>query len=523
MHVLTAAQMREAEQMTFTSGIPAEALMEVAGKSVAEAAREMLQPGGRVAVVCGAGNNGGDGFVAARYLLNQGMAVSVILTRAPEGLSGYAGQVLAPLADLGANVQLLTNDAGSVAEVRRLLHHSDVIIDALLGTGAEGPLRGAVQLAAGLIRAAERPVIAVDIPTGVASDSGAVVEDAVRAEVTVAMGAPKLGHLLLPGRLYCGRLVVADVGIPYRYVQAVSQAEWIQPETAGAWFPPRPVASHKGTFGSVLVVAGSYNMPGAAVLTVQAALRSGAGLVSWAGPESVWNAVSAHAPEATLFPLAEQDGMLSSGAVDAAAALLEGRRAVAVGPGLGLSKAVEEFVADLLSRTHVPAVVDADALTHLARIGGWPKDHETPRVLTPHPKEMARLLHTTVEDVQADRMGAVREAAQRYRSTVLLKGFPTLVADPSGYAGIVPAGNPVLSVGGTGDVLTGLIAGLLAQGVTPWRAACLGALWHGSAGDLLAKDGHDAAHTAGELVARLAAARAALRAARGRTDDGGTA
>ena len=504
MFVVTSDQMRRAEEAVFAFGVPEAALMESAGRHVADVAAQMLGPSGSVTVACGPGHNGGDGLVAARYLANRGLAVQVVLTRPAQDLAPPLQSFAAPLAAIGVPVRTLAE-----ADGHDLFAGSDLIIDALLGTGAAGPARGTVRDAVEAIAAAGRPVLAVDLPTGVDADTGALYPPYVRAQATVAMAAPKVGHLVGPGAGCCGRLHVVDVGIPAAFLGREARARWVQPSEAARLFPPRPAGSHKGSFGKVLVVAGSYNMPGAAVLAVQAGLRSGAGLCSWAGPRAVGFVVAAAAPEATLFPLPGSAEVLSEEAVETALAAAAGR-VVALGPGIGLDGRTERFVAEFLRRARVPVVFDGDGLTHLARIGTWPGTGDTPRILTPHPKEMARLLAVTTEDVLRDPLGAVREAARRYGAVVLLKGVPTLVSGPDGHVGICRVGNPVLSVGGSGDVLTGIIAGLAAQGLSGYDSAVLGAVWHGAAADLLAAGGEDAAHTAGELIGTLARARARL-------------
>lgn len=509
MRVVTAAQMVEAEQRTIAAGVPAVALMESAGRHVADIAFAMLEHGGPVAIVCGVGNNAGDGFVAARYLTNRGVPVTLILTRYLESLSPYLRALATPLIELQIPIVLLDGTQESIDRCRQVLGESELVVDALLGTGAQGAPRGAVRLAVECIAATKAKVLAVDLPTGVDADTGRVYGPTVTADTTVVMCAPKLGHLLPPGRERCGRLMVVDVGVPQAYVDALSTCEWIRPEDVGTWFPPRPEGSHKGTFGRVMVIAGSRNMPGAATLAVQGALRSGAGVCSWAGPASIMPIVAVRSPEATVYPLAEEDGAVSPEAVEYALRLAEGR-AVALGPGMGVGATQGRFIHQLLAQVHSPLVVDADALTHLAQVGSWSEPPLAPRVLTPHPKEMARLLGEPVDAVLADRARAAREAAQRYQAVVVLKGMPTLVARPDGALRMCPVGNPVLSVGGSGDVLTGVIAGLLAQGLDGFTAATLGVAWHGEAADLLAADGEDASHTAGDLLERIPSARARL-------------
>lgn len=504
MHVVTSEQMRRAEEAVFALGVSEAALMESAGRHVADVMWQLAGPQAKVAIVCGAGHNGGDGLVAARYLANRGLRVMLVLTRPVERLSPLLQGFFAPLPEMGVRSVGLDE---AVAE--GLLHTADWIIDALLGTGSSGPPRGAVREAVEAIVRAERPVLAVDVPTGVEADTGTVHIPCIKARATVAMAVPKVGHLVGPGAAYCGRLYVVDVGIPKAFLEREARAVWVRPEEAASLFPPRPADSHKGLFGKLVIIAGSYTMPGAAVLAVQAGLRSGVGLCSWAGPEVLRSTLAVATPEATLFPLPGDDKTVTEDAVESALEVAEGR-AVALGPGIGLTERTERFVAEFLSKVRGPVVVDADGLTHLARLGRWPGPDGAQAILTPHPKEMARLLGAELGDVLGDPMGAAREGARRYGAVVLLKGVPTVVSDPDGCVRICRVGNPVLSVGGSGDVLTGLVAGLAAQGLACAESATLGVLWHGTAADLLAAGGQDAAHTAGELIRMLARARAQL-------------
>lgn len=509
MMVVTTDQMYKAERQAMDAGISEAALLESAGRHVADIAADRVPRHGRVTILCGVGHNAGDGFVAARYLANRDLNVHLVLTRPIEQLSPTLQSLVAPLPSMGVKVVTLGDDESATERCRAILVESHLVIDALLGTGAKGEPRGAIRAAVNLVHALRSQVLAVDIPTGVDADSGKVSGASIRASATVVMSAPKPGHLLMPAAERCGDLLVVDVGIPRQLIEQVSQAKWVRPADVVPWFPARPIDSHKGTFGKILVIAGSRTMPGAAVLAVQAGLRSGAGLCSWAGPESLWSTIAAHAPEATVFSLPDRDGVLCSEAVAPALAAATDR-CVALGPGMGLSHDAGAFVDEFLKAYPGPVVVDADGLTHLASLGSWPGEPRGSRVLTPHPKELARLLDVPLSGVLTDRMHAVRRAAKRYQAVVLLKGYPTLIANPEGQLFFCPVGNPVLAVGGSGDVLTGLIAGLLAQGMTPFEAAALGAVWHGTAGDLLAHHGENAAHTAVELVAKLAPARVQL-------------
>lgn len=512
MWVTTGAQMAAVDRRAIDAGIAEAALLESAGRETARVAVEVAPPKGPIVVLCGPGNNGGDGLVAARTLSNWGWDVTVGLASPRARLGDVRGRLYDVLHQMGVRCIPLGDDPKGWDLLPAAMDRSALVIDALLGTGSKGEPTGTVRRALELLHAAGRPVLAVDLPSGVDADSGKVASCAVTAVATIAFAAPKPGHLLLPGRAHCGRLVIADIGIPHGFVAAESRMTWMQPDLARRLFPRRRLDAHKGTFGRAVIIAGSALMPGAATLSLRAALRSGAGLVTWAGPASILGIVAGYAAEATFAPLPERDGKLSESAVEAVAAEVQGASAALLGPGLGLGDEPFALVRGVLARIDRPTVVDADALTHLARVGYSPQG-ASQLVLTPHAGEMARLLGTSVAEVADDRLLAVLRAAQQYEAVVLLKGSPTLIACPSGRLAFSTAGNPVLATGGSGDVLAGLIAGLLAQGVLPFDAAALGAYWHGTAADKMAADGEDAGHTAGDLLVHLPGARARLLAA----------
>lgn len=506
-----AHQMAAIDRQAIDRGIPEAALLESAGRSVAAEAVRLASSGRRVVVVCGPGNNGGDGLAAARYLHNAGFEVKVFLTHRLERLRPLCRQYAAILQAEGVPVSTDLSD-GCAAGFRDALLECDLVIDAILGIGAKGELRGAAELAAQTMQGVRAPILAVDIPTGVDADTGQVGRWFVQAKATVALGAPKLGHFLLPGRVHCGECIVADIGIPRSLLERGTHITWINRSVAAAWFPPRPIDGHKGTFGKVLVVAGSKTMPGAAVLSIRGALGSGAGLVRWAGPAAAHPLIAAHVVESTFAPQPDVDGALAAAAAEALIGEAAQADAVVLGPGLSLAEGVQVCVERIVYSVEVPVVVDADGLNHLAvlaRESGAPhRPYPAARILTPHPGEMARLLGCAVDAVRANPVEAAQQAAARYGAVTLLKGVPSVAADPSGQAAIITAGNPALATGGTGDVLAGMIGGLLAQGAAPWQAVCLAAYWHGKAAERMAARGEDVGHPAGELSTHLPAARA---------------
>lgn len=500
-------------------GIPPAALMERAGTAVAEVVQRLgrrTRPTGalRVHILCGKGNNGGDGLVAARALANWGARVRVYIVGGRKGLREGAATFLRSVEAMHVPVI----DVVDEAEVRKLglvLRTADVLVDAILGVGAQGPLRPLVARVTAAMNEAERPVVAVDVPTGVDASTGQVAQEAVRAAVTVTFGLPKVGHLVDPGRRYTGQLEVAEIGFPRPLLSddAPGCRVWVRAEEAARMLRVRPVDAHKGSFGRVVVVAGSLGMAGAAVLAVRGALRSGAGLVAWAGPRELLPIVQSAAPEATAMPLPGPGDVFS---VEGAEYILERLRpgdAVAVGPGLGRSPSAGAGVLALLAGATVPVVVDADGLNAMAAKPQEARralDRARERILTPHAKEAARLLGEGSRDVAANRLEALKRLVEAWGGTVLLKGNPTLIAQEGGRTAFNGAGDVTLATGGTGDVLTGVCAGLLAQGYPPWEAAALGAYLHGLAGEIAGKRLSQYAATAADVADALPAAFARL-------------
>lgn len=520
MRILTAAQAARADALAQDAGIDLERLMEQAGVAVAESAARSF--GAALAqgavILCGRGHNGGDGLVAARVLADRGVRVRVLVAGGPAAYAAgdrAAAAALTRLGPYGAEVLGLDGEAvaGSLAAWPGAL-----VVDAVVGTGVRGRLRPDAAGALAQARARAGAILAVDLPSGVDPDSGATAEGAVAADRTLAMGALKAGHVLYPGAGLCGAIEVAGIGLG-PFVAALDGPSSVRLEVAEArsLVPVRPAAAHKGRGGRLLVVAGSEGLGGAAVLSTLAALHSGAGLVTVASTESVRTALLTVAPAAMTLPL---------GADLAAAA--EAADAVAAGPGLGRSGEVAETCRRLLAHAR-RLVLDADGLNALAVAGEtmWAALRASPAaaagalVLTPHPGEAARLCalggdggapvwaaadgRSDARAVDRARLEAARALARASGAVVLLKGRPTVVARPDGALRLNPTGGPELAVGGTGDVLTGLIGGLLAQGLGAFDAAALGAYLHGLAG-ALAADGLDRAISAAEVAVGLGAA-----------------
>ncbi|RMG43628.1 MAG: NAD(P)H-hydrate dehydratase [Acidobacteria bacterium] len=516
MEVLDAERMRAADRHAIDGmKIPSLVLMENAGRLTAETILEEMgpPPSGRAAIFCGPGNNGGDGFVVARHLAAAGVEVTaVLLGRALDDLRGDAATMAAAWTGLGGRVIEIRSEE-QWRERAPELGRGDLAVDAIFGTGLTRPLRGVPRLAAEAINASDAAVVAVDIPSGLDASSPALPGPAVAADLTVTFARPKVAHLLPPAEGHCGNLVVVDIGIPDAAIAATApDLHVLTDEEAGRLWPPRPPDSHKGTYGHVLVVGGGVGKSGAAALAGLGALRAGAGLVTVAVPRPVRPEVASVAPELMTEPLpADQKGRFAASAARAALALAATRTVAAVGPGLGTAGDTPAAVRRFVREAPVPLVIDADGLNAFAgvRLSSLAR-RRAPAVLTPHPGEAARLLGTGTAEIQGDRLAAARRLAKEADAVCLLKGHRTVVAAPDGRAFVNVTGNPGLATGGAGDVLTGIVAGLLAQGLDPLEAAALAAHLHGAAADLATDDERgthaEASLTAGDLLDWLGAA-----------------
>ena len=503
--VLTSDEMRGADRRTIELGLPGAVLMENAGAAVARAIGERYSSARRVVLLCGKGNNGGDGFVAARRLLAR--RPEVLLLGAVSEVRGDAAIHLRAYVGNGGRVREVRS-AADWARSRREALDADLVVDALLGTGLREAPRG---LMGRVIRDMQRrrgPLVSVDLPSGVASDSGHVPGVAFRASLTVTFAALKCGHVLPPACELCGEIVVADIGIPAGLVEGAALSLTEAGDAGPAW-GRRERGAHKGRFGHVLVVAGSRGKSGAAVLGGTAALRAGAGLVTVATPVPALARVATDRAELMTEPLASTPaGTLAGRAVARALALAEERDAVVLGPGLGQSAGTRRFVRAFVARCPRPLIVDADGLNALAALprgGGFRvlKARRAGTVVTPHPGEAARLLGTTVRRVQAERLESARRLAASSGAVVVLKGFRTIVAEPGGRAAVNPTGNPGLATAGSGDVLSGIVGALLARGRDAFSAAVAAVYAHGLAADRVAARRGEEGMLAGDVIDAL--------------------
>lgn len=490
MYLVTADEMREMDQRTIEGfSLPGRVLMENAGRGAVRFFLEFFGETGKksVAVIAGRGNNGGDGFVMARYLHQQGIPVTVYLLSEKSRVRGDARVNLELLETLSAPVVEIIDTSAFQAMDAAVRHHH-IWIDALLGTGLNADVRGLFRQVIDRINELNRPVFSVDIPSGINSDTGQICGACIHASATATFAFAKSGHLLHPGAEHTGHLRIVDIGVPPKIAEAVGAGcRLLTPDDIARRLPHRPIAAHKGTTGHVLVVAGSPGKTGAAAMASLSAMRAGAGLVTLAVPKSLNPILEPQVTEVMTSPLPETvDGTLDEAALDRILSLAEGKKCIALGPGLGTAEETSNLVRRVVAESPVPLVIDADGLNCLAgRLDAVAKAR-APLLLTPHPGEMARLSGASSAEIQADRVASARAFAREHGVFIVLKGASTVVAAADGACFINPTGNPGMASGGMGDVLTGLIAGLLAQGATPLDAACTGVFVHGRAADILA-------------------------------------
>ena len=484
----TADLMRGFDRKAITSlGIPGLTLMENAGRAFVDELESARGPltGGVSVVVCGRGNNGGDGFVIARHIANRGGSVLALLAAPRRSVSGDARTNL----DIALR---MSRTAGSGLRVREMRagdpfpRRSDIVVDAIFGTGFTGDAAGLSREAIARINGAGAFVAAVDIPSGVDASTGEAGDAAVRADLTVAMGLAKIGHFVGRGADLSGIVRVADIGIPPSLMRVKQGGVYrVGAGDAASVLPPRPRNAHKYSAGNVLVIGGSRSFSGAPVMTAQSALRSGAGSVVLGFPSSLRTVIARRLTEVILAPLPEtESGTLGPGALDAALEKAARADAVALGPGLSRSDETLAFVREFLPRVGVPVVVDADALSALKGLSPAQFGARNVRILTPHTGEFAALTGVDAARADARRVEAARDAARALRSIVVLKGAPTITATPGGEAYVNSSGNPGMATVGSGDVLTGVIAGMLAQGAGAEPASWGGVFVHGKAGDI---------------------------------------
>jgi NAD(P)H-hydrate epimerase len=513
MLIVTAEQMREMDRLTIQKyGVPSLKLMERAGEGITQV---ILENFGRAAkkgvlVVAGKGNNGGDGLVVARLLRKKRISCEVALLAQKDELSPDAAHNLGAYAKLRGKV----TEVGqvSLAVLSERMRDKGLLVDAILGTGTKNNVRGVYAEAITLMNRSGVPIVAVDIPSGLDTDRGMPLGIAIQAEMTVALAYPKLGEVIYPGLRYAGDLAVADIGIDCRAVKEVSpNVELLEREEVGRLVPIREPDSHKGTYGHLLVMAGSRGKTGAASLACRAAMRTGAGLVTLAAPRSLNDIFATSMVEVMTEPLqdnaTEEMEPLSD---EAWRRLLERKNSLLFGPGIGVYDATQSALRWLLRNLEIPWVIDADGLNNLVEEIDRLRGAKMAPILTPHPGEMARLIHKDSATVNQDRVGIARAFAVKHRCHVVLKGARTVIATAAGKVFINPTGNPGMASGGMGDVLAGMLAALLGQGLNPEEAMKLGVYLHGFVGDRVAEEKGQIGLIASDIIGGLPAGMRAL-------------
>ena len=503
MKVVTAAEMRQIDQDTIEGiGIPGIVLMETAGSAIVRAIQQHYPTCKRIGILAGKGNNGGDGIVIARQLAHIGHDVHLFLVSPSESFTGEAAVNLQIAKRLTASFGLQAAPKGGLrideilteAAQRVSLNHTtccELLVDAIFGTGLRGEVREPIATIINTLNNLPIPTLSVDLPSGLDADTGNPLGTCVRADRTVTIGLPKRGLLVHPGAELAGKLEVVDIGFPEQVIDTQNiKVHWTTATTASEWVPSRPSASHKGTYGRVLVIAGSTGMTGAAALASKAALRAGAGLVTLATPKHLNPILEGLLPEVMTLPLPEADaGSLAVSILEFAE---KTKSVLAIGPGLSQNPETVTLVHQLVRENQeqglgLQMVIDADGLNALAQATELIPLLGQDTVLTPHPGEMARLTDTSVPTLEADRISTAQRFANEQGVTLVFKGAPTVTGTPDGNVWINSTGNPGMATGGMGDVLTGVIAGLMAQGVSSERAGVLGVYVHGLAGDIVSE------------------------------------
>ena len=515
MKLVTAEEMRSMDKAAMeTYAVPGIVLMDQAAKAVADTVlrQENFSEGstGRVVIFCGKGNNGGDGFGAARYLQAAGVEVTVYLLDAKvDNLVGDAALEAQMLSRSGGVIKSVLSSADlKLAEVKTM--RADVIVDAMLGTGFKGELKGLIKEACRMLNSKDKVVVAVDIPTGVDADFGTRAEDAIWADITVTMALPKQGLFLYPGKEHVGELVVAGIGMPSRLLEeAAANTQLLEAEDIISRLPVRRPNAHKGDAGRVVLAAGSPGFTGAAAMSSLAAVKAGAGLVTLTTPFSCRDILSIKLTEVMVHGLLEKmPGVLGGAAIGDILQWAAKADALALGPGLGTSESTQQVILQVLQQVEKPVVIDADALTALKGHMDILPQMKAPKILTPHPGEMARITGVDIAVVDRERISVATHYAKEWNAVVVLKGAPTVVALPDGRSYVNTTGCNAMATGGSGDVLTGIIAAYLAQGMGVAEAALAAVYLHGLAGEI-ASDG-ELGLAASEIICALPEARRRL-------------
>jgi ADP-dependent NAD(P)H-hydrate dehydratase / NAD(P)H-hydrate epimerase len=507
MRLVTSKEMSSLDKYAInTIGIPGLSLMELAGAGTARLIMERwpIDDAG-ITVVCGKGNNGGDGLVVARHLHNNGADVNIVLVGNENDLEGNS--------KINANIikslkipLLEVLSTADIWDIEEVFHNADIIVDALFGIGLDRAVTGIYREIVTVVNASSAITVAVDMPSGVCADTGSIFDGkGIKADLTVTFAYPKVGQFTSPGFDYCGEIEVVDISIP-RTSHGSDSLFLLNDQWVKNHLPPRKRSDHKGTFGHVLVFAGSTGKVGAAVMTCESALSMGAGLVTNVSENRVINILMQRFTEIMCEPLNEAEKELTIDDLDRFLALTKGKNVVAIGPGISTHDNVTELLSEFIQKCEIPMIIDADGLNHIAKNVDVLKGIKVPVILTPHPGEMSRLTGIPIKEIQNNRHVVAKDFAKKYGVYVVLKGARTVIASPYGQVAINPTGNPGMGTGGTGDVLTGFISAILAQDRSPFDAMAVAVYLHGRAGDLAAQEKGELSLRALDLISYLPSA-----------------
>jgi hydroxyethylthiazole kinase-like uncharacterized protein yjeF len=511
MKIATARQMAELDRVTIhTYGIPALVLMENAGRSCTDRIFRILEEKvgapqeASVAVVCGKGNNGGDGMVIARHLHNRGVYVEVFLLAETSELSADAKTQHDILRRMDVEIRVVRDTEG-IDDLRTYLEEVHLCVDAILGTGISSPLAGTIRDVVEVINLSMSTVFAVDLPSGIDATTGRILGEAIRADYTGTFGLLKLGHVLLPGSIHCGDTEIYDIGIPSRAVfDAEIKTEALDEQIVKSMLSVRPPDFHKGDAGRVFIVGGSPGLTGAPCLAGLAALRMGAGLITVVTPASLRPIVESKLMEVMCAGIKDDGGgYFTPAMIPELLEVVSKADVLVIGPGMGANGSMPQFLKELLPKIKVPFLLDADALNALGGQASLLQSAGAPCIVTPHPGEMSRLTRESIEAIEAARLDSARHLAEEERVTVILKGARTVVATPKGDIFINTTGNPYMASGGMGDALAGMVAALASQGLSPTDAACAGVFLHGMSADLLVREHPMTPVTATDVIGNI--------------------
>jgi NAD(P)H-hydrate epimerase len=491
-YLVTASEMQKMDKETIkTFGLPGIVLMENAGRCAVDFFMSQFSdlPDKRIGIIAGSGNNGGDGFVMARYFISAGEDVIVFLMTKMEKLSGDARFNYERLLLMNARI-IEIPDEDSINPQYDTLITRNIWIDALLGTGLRSEVQGRYRRMITFLNKSKHPIFAVDIPSGLHSDTGNICGTAIKADATITFGHQKMGQAMPTGDQHCGKLAIADIGIPKQISESISSKQYLlTSKTINLNLYNRPSSAHKGTTGHVLVIGGSIGKTGACALTSHAAMRIGCGLVTLGIAKTLNSVLETQIMEVMTQPLTEErPGVLGLNAFDDIMKASQGKKCIAIGPGMGTLFKTQELILKLVQEIHIPMVIDADAINALAGQAECLHNAKTTHILTPHPGEMARLTGLSTQEIQSDRVTFARHFAKSHAVILVLKGEKTVIAHPDGIIAVNPTGNSGMASGGMGDVLTGMIAGVIAQNIMPGNAVETAVYIHGMASDILQRN-----------------------------------